>query len=167
MNLSTQNDSDRSASVMDAEKTLRLLAMLPAPEGIADRVKSRLHAAPRKTGVISWPMTASGTRWTQLAALRAAAAAAIVLAVAGGAWEVYAHIRIAPEPAAVATPQRVDAGRGGLSAAGAVRKPKTLDGPVVAVPATSDADKRDGLLPKSNGVRSKGKTVRTPRLTPR
>lgn len=142
MSFLTQHDADRSTGVMDAEKMLRLIAALPAPEGIADRVKHRLNAAPPKAGVISWPTSATGARWTQLSAMRAAAAAAIVFVVAGGAWEVYAHIRIAPEPAAVATPQRMD-GSGGLSAAGAVRKPQTLEGPVV--PVHADVKKSDGL----------------------
>src|ERR1700749_2153534 len=103
MSLSIQNDADRSESVLDAEKTLRLIATLPAPDGIEDRVKSGLHTAPRKAGVIAWPVP--GARWTQIASMRAAAAAAIVLVVAGGAWEVYTHIRIAPEPAAFTAPQ--------------------------------------------------------------
>ena len=153
--------------MIDAERTLRLIATLPAPEGIADRIKSRLQDAPSKARVIAWPSSASGARWTQFAAMRAAAAAAIVIAVAGGAWELYTHIQIAPEPSAVATPQRMDGGRGGLSAAGAVRKPQTLDVRAVAAPAKSDEDKSDELLPKGNGARSAGKKARTPRLTPR
>jgi hypothetical protein len=155
MSFSTQNDADRNASVTDAEKTLRLIATLPAPEDIADRVKSGLHSAPRKADVISWPTSATGARWTQLAAMRGAAAAAIVLVVAGGAWEVYTHIRIAPEPAAVAAPQRLD-GSGGLSAAGAVRKPQTLEGPVVSVPANVEqrSDEQNSAVPaKSRDTR--------------
>jgi len=167
MSFSPQNDVERNARLIDAERTLRLIATLPAPEGIADRVKSRLQDAPRKAGVIAWPSSVSGARWTQFAAMRAAAAAAIVIAVAGGAWELYTHIQIAPEPSAVATPQRMDGGRGGLSAAGAVRKPQTLDGPVVAAPAKSDEDKSNELLPKGKGAKPTGKKVRTPRLTPR
>jgi hypothetical protein len=150
MSVSTQNDADRNASVTDAEKTLRLIATLPAPEDIADRVKAGLYAAPRNAGVISWPASATGRRWTQLAAMRGTAAAAIVLAVAGGAWGVYTHIRIAPEPAAVATPQRLD-GSGGLSAAGAVRKPQTLEGPVVSVPV--DAEQSSAVPAKSHDAR--------------
>lgn len=156
MSFSTQNNADQSASVMDAEKTLRQIATLPAPEGIADRVKSGLHASPRSGGVVSWPPSATGARWSQGAAMRAAAAAAIVLAVAGGAWEVYTHIQIAPEPAAVATPQHVDGGRGGLSAAGAVRKPQTVEGPVIAVPANvkqRSEDDKSVTTPKGHGAR--------------
>src|ERR1700739_759804 len=156
MTFSTHNDPDRSAGLTDAEKTLRVIATLPAPEGIEERVKSGLHAAPRQGSVISWPpMAANGARWTQLAALRAAAAAAIVVVVAGGAWEVYAHIRVAPEPAAVAAPEHLG-GTGGLSTAGAVRKPQTLEGPVVAVPANVKPRSDEGngaVLPKAHVAR--------------
>jgi hypothetical protein len=168
MSISTQNDGDRSAGIMDAEQTLRLIAALPAPEGVGDRVKDRLHAAPRNAGLISWPTSATGARWSQLAAMRAAAAAAIVLVVAGGAWEVYAHIRIAPEPSAVAIPQPVNGSRGGLSAAGAVRKPQTMDGVVVAVPANMEQKSDQQILPpKSHGAKAADKGNKSVRLTPR
>lgn len=159
MSLLKQNDADRNAGVTDAEETLRLIAALPAPEGVAERVKHRLHAAPRKSGVISWPTSATGVHWTQLAAMRAAAAAAIVVAVAGGAWGVYTHIQIAPEPAAVAAPQRVDGGGGGLSTAGAVRKPKTLEGPVIAAPANAKQKSDEGhkAMPAKTRAATAGK----------
>ena len=131
MSLPTRNEFDRSASVADAERTLRAIAKLPAPEGIADRVKTRLHTAPRKAGAIARPSTVGSGRWAQFAPLRAAAAAAIVMAVGGGAWELYTHIQIAPQPAAFVAPLHTDGSRG-LSSAGAVRKPQTLDGPVLA-----------------------------------
>lgn len=135
MNSSTHNEFDRNASAINAEETLRLIASLPAPEGIEDRVKSGLHAAPRRASVISWPLSsANGARSSRVSAMRAAAAAAIVFVVAGGGWEVYSHIRPAVAPTAVATPQRID-GRSGLSAAGAKRTPRTLEGPVVVAPA--------------------------------
>ena len=155
MSLSTRNDFDRSASVADAERTLRVIAKLPAPEGIADRVKTRLHTAPRKAGAIAWPSAVGSGRWTQFAPIRAAAAAAIVMAVGGGAWELYTHIQIAPEPAALVAPLHTDGSRG-LSAAGAVRKPKTLDGPVLADPThtklTSDELKSGDLAKKKHPV---------------
>jgi hypothetical protein len=142
MSVLRQNDSDRSAGVADAEKTLRLISTLPAPEGIEERVKSGLRAAPRQTGVLAWPSAgADRGRWT-LSAMRASAAAAIVLVVAGGAWEVYAHIRIAPEPSAVAAPQSMDGG--GMSTATAKRTPKTLDGPVAVLPANMKPGAEDG-----------------------
>ncbi len=46
MNSSTEDGvGDRSA--MDTEATLRLIATLPAPDGIEDRVKTGLKAAMR------------------------------------------------------------------------------------------------------------------------
>ena len=135
MSFSTQNDLDRNAGATDAEETLRLIASLPAPEGIEDRVKSGVRAAYRQARVMSWPDASQNKAgWTQVSAMRAAAAAAIVLVVAGGGWEVYSHIRLA------AAPDRrrgTAAHRGGRrsSAAAARRTPKTLDGPVIAVPA--------------------------------
>jgi hypothetical protein len=135
MSSSTQNELDRNAGAINAEETLRLIASLPAPEGIEDRVKSGLRVAPHQAGVISWPLSsADGARRTRVQAMRAAVAAAIVFVVAGGGWEVYSHFRLAPAPTAVAAPQRID-GAGGLSAAGAKRTPRTLEGPVVVVPA--------------------------------
>ena len=140
MSSSTQNEFNRSAGAIKAEETLRLIASLPAPAGIEDRVKSGLRAAPRQTSVISWPLSsANGRAGSRVSAMRAAAAAAIVFVVAGGGWEVYSHIRLAPAPTAVATPQRIDGG-GGLSAAGAKRTPRTLEGPVVADAGECEAE---------------------------
>jgi len=135
MSFSTPNDLDRNASAIDAEETLRLIASLPAPQGIEDRVKSGVRAAHRQASVMSWPHPSPNEAgWTQVTAMRAAAAAAIVFVVAGGGWEVYSHIQPAAAPTAVAAPQRINGGSG-LSAAAARRTPKTLDGPVVAYPA--------------------------------
>ncbi|MGA7242340.1 MAG: hypothetical protein WBX19_04115 [Terracidiphilus sp.] len=144
MSSSTQNEFDRNAGVIKAEETLRLIASLPAPADIEERVKSGLRAAPRQTSVISWPLSsADGARSSRVSAMRAAAAAAIVFVVAGGGWEVYSHIRPAIAPTAVATPQRIDGG-GGLSAAGAKRTPRTLEGPVVVTPANDEPRSGNG-----------------------
>jgi len=132
MTFSSHNEIDRSAGAIEAEKTLRLIATLPAPEGIEERVKAGLHSAPRQAAVIRWPLAAGErTDWKQTSVLRAAAAAAIVMAVAGGGWEVYSHIRVAAAPAAVTSPP-VISGQSGLSAAGTKRVPQTLEGPVIA-----------------------------------
>ena len=48
MSFSNRSQSDSSAAAIEAEKTLRLIAVLPAPQGIEERVKSRLRAAPRQ-----------------------------------------------------------------------------------------------------------------------
>ena len=140
MSLSTHNEFDRNAIVADAEKALRRIATLPAPEGIEERVKAGLRTPPRQADVIRWPFAAGHRNgWMHSSAMRAVAAAAIVVVVAGGGWEVYSHIRVAPEPAAIATPQPID-GRSGLAAASAMRTPQTLDRPK-APPVTNAKEK--------------------------
>jgi hypothetical protein len=131
MSFSNRSQSDSSAAAIEAEKTLRLIAVLPAPQGIEERVKSRLRAAPRQASLLRWPLRAdSGGSWIDGSLMRTAAAAAIVMVVAGGGWEVYTHIRVAPEPAAMKALQPVN-GHSGLSTAGAMRTPQTLQGPSV------------------------------------
>lgn len=135
MNLSTQND-DRNAAIIDAERSLRLIASLPAPAGIEERVKAGLRAGRSQSGVIGWPVS-SPTRagWAPVSYMRAAAAAAIVFVVAGGGWGVYRHFGLAPAPTAAGVQQRIEGGSG-LSAAGAMRTPKTVEGPKIAGPET-------------------------------
>jgi hypothetical protein len=134
---SIQNEFDRSAVVLDAEQTLRLIASLPASEGIEDRVKRSLHSAPRQARIIAWPFpSADGGSWMRSGGMRAAAAAAIVLVIAGGGWEVYSHIRPAALPTAFSVPQ-VANGSGAFNSAGAKRVPQTLEGPVVASPVVA------------------------------
>ena len=62
-----------SEAIMDAESTLRLIAALPAPRGIEDRVIAGVRSAPRAGSVLSFPgfLSPAGNLW------RAAAAAAI------------------------------------------------------------------------------------------
>jgi hypothetical protein len=91
--------------------------------------------------------------------MRAAAAAAIVLAVAGGGWGVFSHIQIAPVPSALVEPQ-LPSGAGRFSTAGAMHVPQTVKGPVVAVPV-SDKEKQDGTKGTQGRQRraaKKGKT---------
>lgn len=119
----------------EAEATLRLIAKLPAPDGLAERVQGRLKAAPvsvLETGaqVLQWPVRRSG--WTGWA--RGVAAAAIVCVVAGGAWQISTHIVPGASGNAVAAPVPVPSRArpaGGFSSAGAMRTPDTLNGPVL------------------------------------
>ena len=135
---SKQNDSDGNSRTADAEKTLRLIATLPAPDGIEERVKARLGAAPMRSSVILWPfLNLDGRGWMDRSGVRAAAAAAIVLVVIGGGWGVYSHIQVPVTPTAVAAPQQVTSG-GGFATAGARRTPQTLDRPVVVNPKPHD-----------------------------
>jgi hypothetical protein len=125
------NDSGNVAG--DVETTLRLIATLPAPEGLEDRVNASLRtaqrSAPRTGRILAWPTTSwLGRDW-----MRSAAAATIVLVVAGGGWGIYTHVQPAR---GIAAPPRV-AAPAGFSSAGAMRTPQTLNGPVVKHPVTA------------------------------
>jgi len=123
-----------------AEETLRLIAGLPATEGLEERLKAGLKAAPKKGRVLAWAdPSKSGGGWMRSTAVRAAAAAAIVCVVAGGGWSVYSRVQPAQMPKVIAMPQRV-AAPGGFSSAGAMRTPQTLNGPVLVTPATKPAN---------------------------
>lgn len=126
---------DRSTGALAAEQTLRMIATLPAPAGLEDRVKAGLRSAPKTATVIAWPFASAGGasagRWMRSAAARGSAAAAIVLAIAGGGWGVYSHIQVAPVPSAFADPQ-MPGTAGRFSTAGAMHVPQTVQGPVIA-----------------------------------
>jgi hypothetical protein len=118
------------------EETLRLIAGLPAPEGIEARVHAALRSAPRRGRVLAWPQVLR----TEAAWVRAAAAAAIVMVVAGGGWGVYTSIQPSLAAKQPVVPARVG-GAGGFSNADAKRSPQTLQLPVVSVtpkPAVTD-----------------------------
>lgn len=119
----------------EAEQTLRLLASLPAPDGLEERVRAGLRTAPRGGRVLAWPVTGAAGGW-----LRGAAAAAIVLVVAGGSWGVYSRVQQPWQPAKGIAGPRV-AGPGEFSEGGAVRRPQTLQGPVVKAPAGKATEK--------------------------
>jgi hypothetical protein len=111
-----------------AEETLRLIARLAAPAGLEGRVHHKLRTAPREARVLAWPMPAgTGREW-----MRAAAAAAIAFAIAGGGWSVYSRVQPRPAGGFTLAPH---AAPGGFAGAGAVRTPQTLNGPVVDGPA--------------------------------
>jgi hypothetical protein len=138
------NSSSRNASVhnsisgagsgdaTDVDATLRLVARLPAPEGLEDRVLARLKTAPRTGRILHWPaMMQPGGGW-----MRGAAAAAIVFVVAGGGWGIYTHVQPTQPARVIVMPPRAGAA-GGFSNAGAMRTPQTLNGPVVVQPSDS------------------------------
>ncbi|MGA8670503.1 MAG: hypothetical protein WB679_11540 [Terracidiphilus sp.] len=149
-------DSHTGSGSGEAEATLRLIAGLPAPEGLEERVKAglhqTLHQAPRSASLLRWPLTtphdpmrSGSTRagWMQSPWLRGAAAAAIVFVVAGGGWEVCSRIQPAQEPKAIALPPV--AAHGGFSSANAIRTPKTLNGTVLTHPLPDAVAGRKGL----------------------
>jgi hypothetical protein len=135
MTSSSQNGFDRTAEATDAERSLRLLASLPAPTGLEDRLKSGLRNASQNSSPIPWPLSSGAARWAQSSYMRGAAAAAIVLVVVGGGWGVYSRFQPVSVPAAQVAPQPMSGGSGGFSTAGARRTPKTVEVPVIAAPA--------------------------------
>jgi hypothetical protein len=135
------------------EETLRLIARLPTPEGLEERVQAGLRAeasmAAGRTRILRWPgerrqnyTSLQNLAWLQNLA-RTAAAAAIVAVVVGGGWGISSHVSSrfeATQPSnAVAFPPH-SAGQGGFSSAGAMRTPQTLNGPMVTHPATAASE---------------------------
>jgi hypothetical protein len=115
--------SSKSDHCGDADATLRLIAGLPAPEGLEDRVHEALRKAPRTGRVLEWPVRlTSDSQW-----MRSAAAAAIAFVVVGGGWGVYSRVqtaRVIPMPPHAAAP-------GGFSSGGTMRIPQTVHGPEI------------------------------------
>jgi len=126
------------------EDTLRLIAGLPAPEGLEDRVHARLRTAPRTAGLLHWPFAPVMGYRIHSTAFRTAAAAAIVCVVAGGGWQIFSHVQTAPQPNAIVQPARIG-NSGSFSNAGAMRTPDTLDRPVLKHPLPSN--QQDSLAP--------------------
>jgi hypothetical protein len=145
MNFSKQNPVVRDSGLSAAEETLRLIASLPAPEGLERRIEASLQAAPRKARILSWPVALT----LEKAWVRAAAAAAIVFVVAGGGWGVVALVQPS-QPARVTVAPPVaphGAAPGGFSNAGAMRTPQTLDHPVVAQPVAAEPTATPAIQP--------------------
>jgi len=139
----------------DVDATLRLVATLPAPEGLEDRIHAKLRSAPRTGRILEWPagMRSTGA-WMRSTAMRSAAAAAIVFVVAGGGWGIYTRVqpsRVIVMPARVASP-------GGFSGASAMRTPQPFNAPKVSQPAQGKArivpmpQRKSQSAPKNNAT---------------
>ena len=77
-----------------AEETLRLIASLPAPAGLEDRVHAALRSARQFRPASGLAQTfETAKRLDDRDWMRTAAAAAIVFVVAGGGWGVYTHVQ--------------------------------------------------------------------------
>lgn len=141
---STPHNSNPSASVPGAgEETLRLIASLPVPTGLEDRMHAALRVAPergprrqifvagvaRRGRVLAWPSALT----PQSSWMRTVAAAAIVFIVAGGGWGVYTRVQQNQPARVIVMPPRVVM-PGGFSGAGAMRTPETLPGPALMHP---------------------------------
>ena len=137
MNFDPQNLSSNASNTGTnaAEATLRLIATLPAPQGLEERVIAGMQSAPRPARVLYWPGTVSSRGalvqrgWIRGGWMRGAAAAAIVFAVAGGGWGIYTRVQPSQPGKMLVMPR--SGVPGGFSGAGAIRTPETLHGPVV------------------------------------
>jgi hypothetical protein len=137
------------------EETLRLIASLPAPEGLEERVHKALGAAPRNGRVLTWPARFRARAAFESNWMRATAAAAIVFVVVGGGWGVYSRVEQGQSGKVVVMPARVPAA-GGFSNAGAMRTPETLPGPRISEQATpASTDRSPGAPAGSNGARER------------
>ena len=137
-----QNDiQDR---VRNAEETLRMIAKLPAPDGLAERVQTRLASPPPRASLFGLSGF-SRNGWMFTPVLRGCAAAAIVLLVAGGGFAIYSRVQPSPGANAIEQPARIG-NSGSFSTGGAMRTPDTLKGPVLAPPA--NAAQQNVIAPK-------------------
>jgi hypothetical protein len=137
------------------EETLRMLASLPAPDGLAERVQAGLRTrGTAQVRILRWPVRL-GQNWMQSGLVRGLAAAAIVCMVAGGGWGVYSRVQPSQPARGIALPH-VGA-PGGFAGAGAMRTPQTLNAPVVAHPAT--AAPLAPVAPAKQTAHRRGKSV--------
>ena len=125
---SSQNQKVRSGTADSGEETLRIIASLPAPEGLVDRVQTRLRTAPRAGRVLAWPMALAGG-WSY-GVVRGAAAAAIVCVVAGGGWRIYSRVQPGPSARVLVMPAPAGSARG-FSLGGSVHTPDPARRPVL------------------------------------
>jgi hypothetical protein len=128
--MTSQNQVVRTAAVDSGEETLRLIAALPAPEGLVDRVQTRLRTAPRSSRILAWPLAFVPGGWGYGSAVRGAAAAAIVCVVAGGGWRVHSHVQPGPSARVIVMPTPAGPPRG-FSIGGSVHTPDPVHGPVL------------------------------------
>ena len=133
-----REENELRAPVSEAEKTLRLVASLPAPVGLGGRVQDGLRAAPHAR-LLEWPTALVPGSWIMSPVLRGAAAAVIVCIVAGGGWRIFSHVQAPAAPTAkvVVMPARVGS-QGAFSNAGAMRTPDTLAKPVLTHAVTPE-----------------------------
>jgi hypothetical protein len=123
MSDSVQNRISTTSGVSEAEATLRLIASLPVPHGLEDRIQAQLRMSPQRARILAWPAVRT-TTW-----LQSVAAAAIVCVVAGGGWGVYSHVQ--PGLAARGSMVSHEPGAGQFSTGEARRRPQTVVGPEI------------------------------------
>jgi hypothetical protein len=133
MSYTEQGKFPTRPGLTEAEATLRLIASLPAPDGLEGRVHSGLRSAPRSPRILAWPGVSPLAGGSMASGwLRGAAAAAIVFVVAGGGWGIYSRVQPGQPAHGVAGPRM--AAPGSFSQTGVVRRPLTLEGPAIPAP---------------------------------
>jgi len=151
MNSNSHNPMASAANVHSGEETLRLIASLPAPQGLEGRVHEALRGASRNGRVLAWPKGAGSLDSLKNTWMRTAAAAAIVFVVVGGGWGVYSRVEQGHNGKVIPMPLRTPA-PGGFSGAGAIRTPTTLPGVTVTAPAKNAAgQKKNAKVPSTPG----------------
>ncbi len=116
----TVNATVNSTGPTAAEQTLRLVARLAEPEGLNERVLHKLAVARAEApGRSFWSL------WLPMQRVQYAAAALLVIAVAGSTWGVYrtapaSNLPVENKPATQSAPSA------GFGSAGAERRPATI-----------------------------------------
>lgn len=121
----TASRAPNGGALDEVDNTLRLIARATLPPGLEDRVLAGVLAAPRAGRVLAWPQPRRAGNW-----MRNAAAAAIMLVVGGGGWGIYSHVQPREQAGAIIAP-RVVVQPGAFSSAGVIRRPQTVNGPVL------------------------------------
>ncbi len=129
-----------------AEETLRLIAGLPAPEGLVDRVQTRLRTAPRSGRILDWPRAAVSGDWRYSSAMRGAAAAAIVCVVVGGGWRIFSRVQPGPSARVVVMPGPAGPSRG-FSIGGSMHTPDPRLGSVLPKRQNAEASRTETIDP--------------------
>jgi hypothetical protein len=168
MNSNPHNAMSSAPNSDSGEDTLRLIAGLPAPAGLEERVHKALRAAPhelRGSGrVLAWPARFRAKIALESNWMRAAAAAAIVFVVVGGGWGVYSRMQPGPAGNVIVMPQLVPSS-GGISGAGAIRVPATIPGPKVRAQKTGAQETqpaKKAALPKKAATSQHPASAPTP-----
>jgi hypothetical protein len=137
MNWNRNSNEAGEGTRLEAEETLRQLAALPAPEDLTDRVHARLHAAqaaPSRRGFWAY--------WLPAQRFQFAAAATLMLAVAGSTWAVYHRHPQASTATQTVQPAAAPApAGGGFGTAGRETVPPTLK-PILVPPKPTAAPHR-------------------------
>ncbi|MDR3754441.1 MAG: hypothetical protein P4K93_04255 [Terracidiphilus sp.] len=168
MNTNPHNAMNSDSGPDCGEATLRLIAGLPAPAGLEERVHKALGAAPhelRGGRVLAWPARFRARAVLESNWMRATAAAAIVFVVVGGGWGVYSRVQPGPAGKVIVMPQPMPSS-GGFSGAGAIRTPATIPGPKVREQGTKGPRDQEAQTAKKPATPKKSATGQHPASAP-